>query len=355
MKMSRTHRLTKPLKISVVGATGIVGKEFLKILEQRDFPVENLKLFASQKSAGEKVTFRKKSYVVEALSVGCFKGDDVAFFSAGADISKEWGPRAVQEGAYVIDNSSAFRMDENTALVVPEVNANRIPKNKPAIIANPNCSTIQLVVALKPLHDNFGLKEVTVATYQSVSGAGKEGQDELSKQTATELQAWETRGGRWEPSEHEKGIFAHPIAFNNLPHIDKFDDNGYTHEELKVVNETRKIMEIPELPVAVTAVRTPTMNSHSEAVWVELNREVKRDEIMAALKNAPGVALADDPKSNLYPLNRMASGHDEVYVGRVRRDLSNPKRWALWVVSDNVRKGAALNGIQIAEELFSGR
>ena len=331
------------LNLAVVGATGMVGKEFIKILQERHFPVEELRLFASQRSAGETILFGGKNLIVSDLSPGCFKGVDVAFFSAGNPISKEWGPRAVEEGTFVIDNSSAFRMDPAISLVVPEVNANRIPpREKPAIIANPNCSTIQLVVALKPLHDAFVLKDVTVSTYQAVSGAGKEAVDELKLQAPQHL-----RGEKETPS-----VFPHPIAFNNIPHIDKFGDNGFTYEEMKVINETRKILELPNLPVSCTAVRTPTLNSHSEAVWVDFEKTASKEKIFEILKKAPGVILTDDPSNNVYPLNREATGRDEVFVGRIRKDPHYPNRWLLWVVSDNIRKGAALNGIQIAEKLF---
>jgi aspartate-semialdehyde dehydrogenase len=332
------------INVAVVGATGIVGKEFIQILQERKFPVGELRLFASGNSAGENIEFNGKSHTIRELSKGCFKECEVAFFSAGANISEEWAPIAVKEGAFVIDNSSAFRMHKNIALVVPEVNSSAIPpRSKPAIIANPNCSTIQLVVALKPLSDKYGLKNVTVATYQSVSGAGKAGIEELSKQSIALL-----NGG----DEKKCEVFAHNIAFNNLPQIDKFDDSGFTFEEKKIMAETQKIMDLPDLDISATAVRTPTFNGHSEAVWVEIGKEVKRDEIVKLLSKAPGIKVVDDPQENIYPLNRDASGKDEVFVGRIRRDLKNPKRWLMWVVSDNVRKGAALNGIQIAELLF---
>jgi aspartate-semialdehyde dehydrogenase len=336
------------LNVAVVGATGLVGQEFIKILGQRKFPIENLKLFASQKSLNKKINFEGKGIDLLELTEGCFKGCNVAFFSAGADISLEWAPKAVADGAFVIDNSSAFRMNREIPLVVPEVNPQRISKDlsKPEIIANPNCSTIQLVVALKPLHNSFGLKSVTVATYQSVSGAGREGIEELKAQSFAYLN---------DENEVKPAVFAHAIAFNNIPHIDKFDDSGFTLEELKVINETKKIMDIPTLDISCTAVRTPTLNGHSEAVWIELEKVASKEEIVAALKAAPGVVVEDDIKRNIYPLTRTASEKDEVFVGRIRRDLNNQKRWLLWIVSDNVRKGAALNGVQIAEALFATR
>jgi aspartate-semialdehyde dehydrogenase len=342
--MSTKTNRKNPLTVAVVGATGIVGKEFIQILLEREFPVKDLRLFASDKSAGETISFGGKQISVRSLSAGCFKGCDVAFFSAGADISEEWGPKAVEEGAFVIDNSSAFRMKKGVPLLVPEVNLDVLPpRDKPAIIANPNCSTIQLVVALKPLSDAFGLESVTVASYQSVSGAGKAGIDELSKQTIALLNG---------ESDVEPKAFAHEIAFNNLPHIDKFDDSGFTFEEIKIMNETRKIMDLPDLDISATAVRTPTFNAHSEAVWVELKKEVDRKDILKAFEKAEGLEVVDDTRKNLYPLNREASGKDEVFVGRIRRDQRNPRRWVMWIVADNVRKGAALNGIQIAEHLF---
>jgi aspartate-semialdehyde dehydrogenase len=341
-----TTNFPKNLVLAVVGATGMVGQEFVKILEQRNFPIEKLRLFASEKSVGEKIEFNGEQIKVESLKTGCFKGIHCAFFSAGADVSKEWGPNALEEGAFVIDNSSAFRMDKKIQLVVPEVNPHRIPKDlsKPELIANPNCSTIQLVVALKPVHNSFGLKNVTVATYQSVSGAGREGVDELKNQSMAYLK------GEPEPKPF---TFAHPVAFNNIPQIDKFDESGFTLEELKVINETKKIMELPMLDVSCTAVRTPTLNSHSEAVWIELEKAPSREEFIASLTKAPGVIVQDDPSRQIYPLARNASGKDETFVGRIRKDLNNPKRWLFWVVSDNIRKGAALNAIQIAEKLFN--
>ncbi len=342
---TRTH-----LNLAVVGATGIVGQEFIKILQERKFPVANLKLFASSNSVGEDVQFESNNIKVEELKPGCFKGVHCAFFSAGNPISKEWGPVATQEGSFVIDNSSAFRMDKNTSLIVPEVNGQLIPKDlsKPELIANPNCSTIQLVVALAPIQKFFGLKNVTVSTYQSVSGAGREGIEELRLQTKDFLANASLESGHDGPPK----IFSHPVAFNNIPQIDKFDESGFTLEELKVINETRKIMKLYELDISVTAVRTPTMNGHSEAVWFEVDKNIERQDLVDCLSRATGIVVEDEPNNQVYPLARSASGTDPVYVGRIRRDLNNPKRWLMWVVSDNVRKGAALNGIQIAEKLF---
>jgi aspartate-semialdehyde dehydrogenase len=332
--------------VAVVGATGLVGQAFLNILDERKFPIKSLKVFASKKNAGSKITFQSKNYILEELSDGCFVGCDVAFFSAGGSVSEQWAPKAVSEKCFVIDNSSAFRMKETVALVVPEVNAHKIPTNdlkNCAIIANPNCSTIQLVVILKPLDDAFGLNQVIVSTYQSVSGAGTEGISELKSRT----QALLAQGSPSAPS-----VFAHPIEFNNLPQIDVFDESGFTKEEKKIIFESQKILDLPSLNISATAVRTPTINGHSEAVWVDLKVDVSRDEIMACLKKAEGVVVMDDPTQFVYPTNQVLSGRDEVFVGRIRQDLMNPRRWLMWIVSDNVRKGAALNGVQIAEKLF---
>lgn len=334
---------TPNLKVAVLGATGVVGKEFLKILEERKTPIGELRLFASSRSEGLTVPFRGQSITVRAPFEGCFKGCDVAFFSAGTSLSEVWGPIAVREGCMVIDNSAAFRMHEDVPLVVPEVNSNRLPPtSKPSLIANPNCSTIQLVVALKPLHQSFGLKSVVVSSYQSVSGAGIEGIDELKNNTDSFLKN----------NPESKSIFPHNIAFNNIPQIDVFDESGFTKEEKKIMLESRKILEIPDLNISATAVRTPTLNSHSEAVWVELKKTTSRDDLISVLKNAEGIEVLDDPKTLTYPLNRQASGTDPVFIGRIRQDLFTPNRWVMWIVADNVRKGAALNGVQIAEKLY---
>ncbi|MBK9294935.1 MAG: aspartate-semialdehyde dehydrogenase [Oligoflexia bacterium] len=331
--------------IAVVGAAGIVGQEFIQILESKDnFKVKELRLFGSTQSVGETLSFKGKSISIKPLSQDAFKGCQIAFFSAGNEASKAWAPKAVKEGCFVIDNSSQFRMDKDVSLIVPEVNIHMMPKKtSPQIIANPNCAAIQLTVVLNPLQRAFGLKQVIASTYQSVSGAGKGGIEELSKQTIGLL-----NGDDSTPSK----VFAHSIAFNNLPHIDKFDDNGFTMEELKIMEETKKILSQKDLDISVTAVRTPTFNGHSEAVWVEFKKHATRKEVLEVLSNAPGVVVQDNPSDNIYPLNRNASGQDEVFVGRIRQDLGNKNRWVMWIVSDNVRKGAALNGIQIAEKLF---
>ncbi len=347
------------MKLAVVGATGIVGQEFLEILENRkNFPIEEIRLYGL-KSTGESLSVRGKATRVRELAKGCFEGLDLVFFSAGADVSKEWAPLALKDGAYVIDNSSAFRMEKGISLIVPEANPEAMPKrtlgteksaggskkSKPEIIANPNCSAIQLAVVLKPLQQAFGLKQVTMATYQSVSGAGKAGVDELSKQTMSLLNSGEVG---------DVATFPHSIAFNNIPHIDVIDEKtGFTFEELKIMEETQKILSQADLDISVTAVRTPTFNGHSEAVWVDFKKNATRKEVLEVLSNAAGIVIRDIPAENAYPMNRDISGQDEVYVGRIRQDLQHKNRWLFWIVADNVRKGAALNGIQIAELLFN--
>ncbi|KYG69340.1 aspartate-semialdehyde dehydrogenase [Bdellovibrio bacteriovorus] len=333
--------MKRKLKVGVVGATGMVGQTFMKLLEERSFPIQELRPFASENSLGKKIDLQGASWPVQVLKEGCFDGLDLVFFSSGDDISKEWAPKAVKAGAFAVDNSAAFRMDPNTVLVVPEVNGNLVTKDsKPQIIANPNCSTIQLVVALKPLLDKFGLEEVRVSTYQAVSGAGQGGYDELMEQTSNHK------------DDHQPKTFPHTILFNCIPQIGSFNDEGYCSEEVKIMKETRKILGQDKLKVSAFTVRIPALNAHSESVWVTLNKEVSRDQIMATLSEFKGIVLQDDPKKSVYPLARDVSGKDPVYVGRVHRDPENPKMWLMWVVSDNIRKGAALNGIQIAEQIF---
>lgn len=334
---------TKLLSVGVVGATGMVGTEFIKILEERRFPVEELRLFASQDSKGVKIPFRGQQIEVQALYEECFKGLDVVFFSSGDDISKDWAPKAVKDGAFAIDNSAAFRMNPEILLCVPEVNGNKLPSSqKPALIANPNCSTIQLVVALKPLRDAFGLLDVRVASYQSVSGAGKAGVDELRQNTLAVLNN----------QKSESKTFPHQIAFNNIPQIGSFNEQGYCSEEVKIMNETRKILDEPKLKITATTVRTPTLNSHSEAVWVTLKKPTSRSEFLSTLRSAPGIILQDEPLNGVYPMAVKASGTDPVYVGRIRQDSEDNHTWLFWVVADNIRKGAATNGLQIAEQIF---
>jgi aspartate-semialdehyde dehydrogenase len=331
--------------VAICGATGIVGREFVRILEQRNFPLRELRLLASERSAGKtSLTFRGEALPVHETTREAFRGAEIALFSAGAGVSRETAPRAAAEGAVVIDNSSAWRMESNVPLVVPEVNADDIREHR-GIIANPNCSTIQMVVALNPLHRANPLRRVIVDTYQSVSGAGGKGIDELNEQTAAVL------AGR--PARIE--VQPRRIAFNVIPHIDVLMDDGYYKEEWKMIHETRKIMHLPDLPVSATCVRVPVAIGHSEAVHAEFERPMSPAEARALLAEAPGIALVDNPAEGLYPLPVEAAGRDEVFVGRIRRDASHPNGLALWVVSDNVRKGAALNAVQIAERLVRQR
>lgn len=338
--------------VAVMGATGAVGEQFLSILAERDFPIDELRLLASERSGGKKLTFRGSQVEVQVLSENAFSGIDIVLASAGASRSKEFLPHAVKAGAVCVDNSSAFRMDKDVPLVVPEVNPHAIKEHK-GIIANPNCSTIQMVIplcALKPA----GLKRLVITTFQSVSGAGQKNIVELEKQ-ATELGRKESHYGIGEHTVSEGMIkeFAHQMAYNLIPHIDVFLDNFYTKEEMKMVNETRKILEIPDLPVTATCVRIPVYYAHSESVNVETDKKLTRDEVMELLKKFPGVTVIDDPEKAEYPMPIFAEGKDDVYVGRIREDESVPNGINMWVVADNLRKGAALNAIQIAELLIA--
>lgn len=337
--------LSSKINVGVVGATGVVGEVFLQLIEERDFPLGELKLFASENSAGKTRKCQGREFPIHPLSEGCFNGLDLVFFSSGDDISAEWAPKAVRAGAFAVDNSAAFRMDPNTALVVPEVNGDLLPQRaKPAIIANPNCSTIQLVVALAPLAKAFGLEAVRVASYQSVSGAGRSGIEELFSSTRTALEAEEAP-----PS----ATFPAPIAFNCIPQIGRFGDDGFCTEETKIMKETCKILRLPKLPVSAFTVRVPALNSHAEAAWVTLSKaDLSIKDVEAKLAEASGVELFAPNQSPGYPTQKSASGHDPVYVGRVHRDLNDTRTWLMWIVSDNLRKGAALNGIQIAEHIF---
>lgn len=323
----------------------MVGEAFIEVLENRKFPIQELRPFASEKSEGLQLEVSGKSWEVQGLKDGCFKGLDLVFFSSGDDISEKWAPEAVKSGAFAIDNSAAFRMNPEVPLVVPEVNSHQIPDQKaPGIIANPNCSTIQLVVALNALK-KFGLEDVKVATYQSVSGAGKAGVDELLKQSQEQL---ETGAIKTPPQS-----FAHPIAFNCIPHIGSFSDDGFCSEENKIQRETKKILELPDLKVSAFTVRVPSLNSHSEAVWVRLKKELGKDDIFKAFEDAPGVKLVRHDEPADYPTALTASKKEPVFVGRVHRDLEDKHTWMLWVVADNIWKGAALNGLQIAEKIYS--
>ncbi len=329
----------KQYNIAVVGATGMVGRKFLQVLSERQLPVANYTLFSSKRSAGTTVTFMGKDYTVQELTETCFDGlhIDIALFSAGGDTSLKFAPIAARAGAVVIDNSSAWRMDPDVPLVVPEVNPDHIPQYKAkGIIANPNCSTIQAVVALKPLSDKYGLKRVVYSTYQAVSGAGLGGYMDLEN------------GLKGEAPQK----FVQPIANNCLPHIDSFLDSGYTKEEQKMIDESRKILSLPDLRVTATTVRVPVFHSHSESINVELQKAFDMDELRETMKNAPGIILQDDPAHNVYPMPILAEDTDDVYIGRLRRDFSVENGINFWCVADNIRKGAATNAVQIAEELI---
>lgn len=331
----------KTFNVAVVGATGAVGMEMIRMLEDRKFPVKDIRLFASERSQGKSLSFNNKPVKVEPLKPDLIKNIDIAIFSAGATISKEFAPLFAERGIFVIDNSSAWRMDPSIPLVVPEVNPHILSKEK-KIIANPNCSTIQMVVALKPIHDAVGLQTVRVATYQAVSGAGGKGIQDLEQQ----VKAWAS--GSKIPAPQK---IVHQIAFNLVPQIDVFTENGYTKEEMKMVNETQKIMEAPEIKVSATCVRVPVFRSHSEAVWIETKKPLSVDEARKLLSNAPGLVLQDEPEKSVYPMPLHAEAQQTTYVGRIRKDLISPNGLSFWVVSDNLLKGAALNAVEIAEYL----
>lgn len=337
----------KKYNVAILGATGAVGAEFLKLIEERDFPFDELRLLASSRSAGKEIEFMGKTYVVQEATKDSFEGIDIALF-AGGSISKEYAPYAVKAGAVVIDNSSAFRMDPEVPLVVPEVNPEAILKHK-GIIANPNCSTIIMVMALKPIYDLAKIKRVVVSTYQAVSGAGKEGIDELTNQVAAYNNGEEMVANILPSASAAKH---YPIAFNLLPQIDVFCDNLYTKEEMKMVNETKKILEDYDMRITATTIRVPVYRSHSESVNIELEKDVELDEIRVALSNFPGVVLEDNPQEQVYPMPLYTSEKDDVYVGRLRRDESADNAFNMWVVGDQIRKGAALNTLQIAETMI---
>ena len=331
-----------PKKVAVLGATGLVGREILKVLEQRDFPIAEILMLASERSAGKTLEFGGKQHTVTAVNDCSFKGVEIALFSAGTSTSRRWAPVAVAAGAVVIDNSSAWRMDPSVPLVVPEVNPQDINLNK-GIIANPNCSTIQAVVALYPLHKKAGLNYVAFSTYQSVSGTGHEAL------TTLENGSRELLGGN-EPSPSL--VYPHPIAFDLLPHIGPFDDDGFSEEEWKMIRESRKIMHIPELRVSCTTVRVPVFRSHGEAIVARFDKPIAPEEARKILEASPGIEVQDTPGSSIYPRPRYAEGMDPVYVGRIRKDTGLDDALSMWVVSDNLRKGAALNAVQIAELLL---
>ena len=327
--------------VAIAGATGAVGTEFIKLLEQRNYPLQKLKLLASARSVGKQLRFRDQTLTVEELRPEAFQDVDVAFFSAGGGRSKEFAPAAVEAGALVIDNSSAFRMDEGVPLVVPEINAEAARRHK-GLIANPNCSTIQMVVALNPLHQESPLQRVVVSTYQAVSGAGASGMQELLDQVRDYTQG--------KPLATQ--AFPKQILFNLIPHIDVFQENGYTKEEMKMVLETRKIMSIPELLVSATCVRVPVLRAHSESIWVETETKISEARARELFVQAPGIQLVDERKPGGYPVPWEASETFDTYVGRVREDLSHPRGLTFWCVADQLYKGAALNAIQIAEVLL---
>lgn len=329
----------KKYNVAVVGATGMVGNKFLEVLAERNLPVENYYLYASAKSAGKVIDFMGKPHTVIELTKENVvdKKIDIALFSAGASVSKEFAPIFASIGATVVDNSSCWRMDENVPLVVPEVNPEDVRWNK-GIIANPNCSTIQAMVALKPLQDKYGIKRVVYSTYQAVSGSGVKGINDLKNGLAG--------------NDEELQAYAHPIAGNCLPHIDVFTENGYTKEEMKMINETHKILGDDNIKVTATTVRVPVFDSHSESINIELEKPFELEDVVELFRNSPGIIVQDDVANNVYPLARDAAGTDEVYIGRIRRDFSIENGLNIWVVADNIRKGAATNAVQIAEELL---
>lgn len=334
------------MKVAIVGASGAVGQEFLRVLDEQNFPIDELMLFGSKRSAGRTYTFKGKEYVVKELCHNDdFKGVDIAFTSAGAGTSKEFAEPITKYGAIMIDNSSAFRMDEDVPLVVPEVNGDDAFNTPHNIIANPNCTTIQMVVALKAINDLSPIKSVHVSTYQAASGAGAAAMDELVNQYK------ELAEGK-EPTIEK---FAYQLAYNVIPHIDVFMDNGYTKEEMKMYHETKKIMHAPELNVSATCVRVPVMRAHSEAIWVETERPISVEEAREAFSKANGVVVIDNPANKEYPMPLFVANQDPVYVGRIRKDLTNEKGLSFWVVGDQIKKGAALNAVQIAQYMIANK
>lgn len=332
------------MNIAIVGASGAVGQEFLRVLDQQNFPFDNLTLFGSKRSAGRTYTFRGKPYVVKELAHNDdFRDIDIAFVSAGGSTSIEFAETITKHGALMIDNSSAFRMESDVPLVVPEVNGDDAFNTPRNIIANPNCTTIQMVVALKPINDISPIRRVHVATYQAASGAGAAAMDELVEQYA--------QLGRGEEPTVEK--FAYQLAYNVIPQIDVFTDNGYTKEEMKMFNETKKIMHAPKLDVSAMCVRVPVMRAHSEALWVETERPISPEEAREAFSKAEGLVVIDNPAAKEYPMPLPTAGKDPVFVGRIRRDLTNPNGLTFWIVGDQIKKGAALNAVQIAQYLLA--
>ncbi|HEU0073831.1 MAG TPA: aspartate-semialdehyde dehydrogenase [Dehalococcoidia bacterium] len=333
--------MSKTYNVAVVGVTGAVGQTTLKLLAERNFPVASLKVFASQRSAGKKVTFRGEELIIEAVGPDSFEGIDIALFSAGSEQSREYAPRAVKAGAVVVDKSSAFRMEPDVPLVVPEINGAALAGHK-GIVSCPNCTSIVTVMPLKPLHDAGTLRRVIATSYQAVSGAGVNGIADLEQ----EMRAW-ANGEAIKPTH-----FQHQIAFNVIPHIDSFAEDGYTGEETKLVNEVRKILDAPELPVSPTTVRVPVFTAHSIAVNAETETKVSVEQARRAFDAFPGLKVWDDPAQNRYPMPVEVEGKDDCYVGRIREDFSTANALNFWVVGDQLRKGAALNGIQIAEDMI---
>ena len=333
------------MNVAIVGASGAVGQEFLRVLDEQNFPIDELRLFGSSRSAGRKYSFRGKEYTVKELTKNPddFKGIDIAFTSAGAGVSRDYAEVITAHGALMIDNSSAFRMDDDVPLVVPEVNGDDAFNTPRRIIANPNCTTIQMVVALKPLNDISPIKRVHVASYQAASGAGASAMDELVEQYRALSE------GR-EPKVEK---FAFQLAYNVIPHIDVFTDNGYTKEEMQMFNETKKIMHAPGLDVSAMCVRVPVMRDHSEAIWIETEEPISVETAREAFAQAEGVVLMDNPAEKVYPMPLFTAGKDPVYVGRVRQDLANPRGLSFWVVGDQIKKGAALNAVQIAQYILN--
>lgn len=335
----------KLFNVAVVGATGAVGEQILRLLEERNFPIQTLKLLSSPRSAGIKLNFKGNPVEVEVATPDSFEGVDIALFSAGGSVSLDLIPQAIKRGTVCIDNTSAYRMDAETPLVVPEVNIDKISEHK-GVIANPNCSTIQMVVALKPLYDRYGISRIIASTYQAVSGAGALAIEETLRQTKEVLE-----GNAVDPKILPAASLPvkHQIAFNAIPQIDKFTENGFTYEEMKMINETKKIMGDDTLEVTTTCVRIPVIYGHSESVYVELKQDFDIEEVKQLLADAPGIVLVDNPAEQQYPLATDAAGKLDTFVGRVRRDLSNPRALNMWIVSDNLLKGAAWNAVQIAE------
>ena len=341
--------MTKQLNVAVVGATGAVGSKMLEKLVERKFPIASIKFLASARSAGKLIEFDGKKYTIEEATPESFVGVDVALFSAGGAVSERLAPEAAKRGAIVIDNTSHFRMDPEVPLVVPEVNRHALKNVPKGIITNPNCSTIQMVAALQPISEKFGITKIIVSTYQAVSGSGIAAIEELRNQSA-----------QWEQGKNveakvlpvKSDVKHYPIARNVIPQIDKFTDNGFTYEEMKMINETKKIMEAPDMNVAATCVRVPVVSGHSESVYIELEQEATVQDIFHVLKDAPSIVLQDNISEQVYPMPIFAENEDPTFVGRIRQDLDNKKGFHLWIVSDNLLKGAALNSIQIAEAML---